>query len=93
FDSSWFSSFLSTTCKATTRDCAPSCYRLFLMLQPFPVELKGRWKKLQEEWCSQRDIENQSRLGRGYEGQNAMDPEWEGRVTNNVSRINRDMDS
>uniref|UniRef100_A0A453HW50 THH1/TOM1/TOM3 domain-containing protein n=1 Tax=Aegilops tauschii subsp. strangulata TaxID=200361 RepID=A0A453HW50_AEGTS len=22
--------------------------RLFLMLQPFPVELKGRWKKLQE---------------------------------------------
>ncbi|XP_044394319.1 uncharacterized protein [Triticum aestivum] len=33
--------------------------RLFLMLQPFPVEWKGRWKKLQEEWCSQRDIENQ----------------------------------
>ncbi|XP_048528085.1 uncharacterized protein LOC125507557 isoform X3 [Triticum urartu] len=45
--------------KATTRDCAPSCSRLFLMLQPFPVEWKGRWKKLQEEWCSQRDIENQ----------------------------------
>ncbi|XP_044340107.1 uncharacterized protein [Triticum aestivum] len=48
--------------KARTRDCAPSCSRLFLMLQPFPIELKGRWKKLQEEWCFQHDIQNQSRL-------------------------------